>query len=60
MERIYYLKNMMSLFHFRNGEFVSPTITFVDGKFYDSTTGLELEEDQLEEAKQYQEIVQIN
>jgi len=42
---------------FRNGEFVSPTITSIDGKFYDSTTGLELEEVQLEEAKKYQEIV---
>ncbi len=29
---------------FRNGEYVSPTITSIDGKFYDSTTGLELTE----------------
>ena len=43
---------------FRNGEFVSPTITSIDGKFYDSTTGLELEENQIEEAKKYQEIVE--
>ena len=42
---------------FRNGEYVSPTITSKDGKFYDSTTGLELAENQLEEAKKYQEIV---
>ena len=28
---------------FRNGEYVSPTITSKDGKFYDSTTGLELD-----------------
>ena len=42
---------------FRNGEYVSPTITFTDGKFYDSTSGLELDESQLEEANKYQEIV---
>ncbi|WP_428910786.1 LTA synthase family protein [Niallia sp. Krafla_26] len=43
---------------FRNGDFVSPTITYVDGKFYDSQTGLLLSEDQLDEAKKYQEIVE--
>ena len=42
---------------FRNGEFVSPTITSTDGKFYDSTTGLELLPDRSEEAKQYQQSV---
>lgn len=42
---------------FRNGNFVSPTITHYDGKFYDSETGLELEEERMDEAKRYQEIV---
>ena len=37
---------------------MSPTITSIDGKFYDSTTGLELDENQIEEAKKYQEIVE--
>jgi lipoteichoic acid synthase len=48
-------ENHDELIPFRNGEFVSPTITFADGKFFDSTTGLELEAERLEEAKQYQE-----
>lgn len=43
---------------FRNGEFVSPAYTYVDGKFYNSSTGIELEEGQIEEAKKYQEIVE--
>lgn len=45
---------------FRNGEFVSPTITAIDGKYYDSVTGLQLtaeQEEQLEAAKQFKEIV---
>jgi lipoteichoic acid synthase len=42
---------------FRNGDFVSPTITSVDGKFYDSTTGMKLEQDKIEEAKKYQKSV---
>jgi len=48
----------IELVPFRNGEFVSPTITYVAGKFYDSKTGLLLEEDQLDEAKDYQKFVQ--
>lgn len=43
---------------FRNGNFVSPTITSVGGKFYNSATGMELEKDQLEQAKQYAESVE--
>ncbi|MEE3953612.1 LTA synthase family protein [Peribacillus frigoritolerans] len=43
---------------FRNADFVSPTITSVDGKFYDSNTGMLLEEDQLDKGKEYQEIVE--
>ncbi|WP_090749952.1 LTA synthase family protein [Mesobacillus persicus] len=44
---------------FRNGDFVSPTITFVDGNFYDSKTGRLLEEEaQIERAKKYQEIAE--
>lgn len=42
---------------FRNGDFVSPTITAVRDKYYDSTTGLELSQDKLDEAKKYHEIV---
>jgi lipoteichoic acid synthase len=42
---------------FRNGDFVSPTITSVDGKFYDSATGMKLERDKIEEAKNYQKSV---
>ena len=43
---------------FRNGDFVSPKITFSDGKFLDSITGFELDPSRLEEAKQYQEITE--
>lgn len=39
---------------FRNGDFVSSTITSIDGKLYDSSTGLELGVAQLEQAKTYQ------
>ncbi|WP_338469406.1 LTA synthase family protein [Niallia sp. XMNu-256] len=46
------------LIPFRNGEFVSPTITFADGKFFDSVTGLELDTERLEEAKQLQDSVE--
>ncbi|WP_428908238.1 LTA synthase family protein [Niallia sp. Krafla_26] len=40
---------------FRNGDFVSPSIIFSDGKFLDSNTGLELDPSRLDEAKQLQE-----
>ncbi|MDP4155331.1 MAG: glycerol phosphate lipoteichoic acid synthase, partial [Bacillota bacterium] len=43
---------------FRNGDFVSPAITAVDGKYYNTATGLELGEDQLAEAKKDQRIVE--
>lgn len=43
---------------FRNGDFVSPTITSVDGKFYDSTTGELLEEEKQVEADKYHQIVE--
>lgn len=46
------------LIPFRNGDFVSPTITSVDGKFYDSTTGELLDESLLEEAKLFRSIVE--
>lgn len=42
---------------FRNGDFVSPTITSVDGKFYDSRTGEPLDESMLEEANRFRSIV---
>lgn len=48
------------LIPFRNGEYVSPTITAIEGKYYDSVTGLQLtaeQEEQIETAKQFQEIV---
>ena len=50
--------NHIELVPFRNGEFVSPTITYVGDKYYDSETGLPLEEDKLDEAKNYQKFVQ--
>lgn len=43
---------------FRNGDYVSPTITSVGGHFYDSETGEILAEDQLDEAEKFQEIVE--
>lgn len=51
-------ENHDELIPFRNGDFVSPTITAVGGKFYDSVTGMPLEEDQIEEAKQLQDRVE--
>ncbi|WP_269153233.1 LTA synthase family protein [Neobacillus sedimentimangrovi] len=51
-------ENHDELIPFRNGDFVSPTITAVNGKFYDSVTGMPLEEDQLEQAKQLQDRVE--
>ncbi|MFJ5714096.1 LTA synthase family protein [Neobacillus sp. NPDC093127] len=39
------------LIPFRNGDFVSSTITSIDGKFYDSTTGMELGIDKLAKAE---------
>ncbi|WP_342041872.1 LTA synthase family protein [Bacillus sp. OTU2372] len=47
-----------SLVAFRNGDYVSPTIYSVDGKYYDSTTGLKLKSDKLPEAKKYKQLVQ--
>jgi len=46
-----------NLVPFRNGDYVSPTITAVGDKYYDTTTGLELPMDRLEEAKKYHEMV---
>lgn len=43
---------------FRNGDFVSPTITSVGDKYYDSKTGELLEEDMLQEAEKYRELAQ--
>lgn len=44
---------------FRNGNFVSPTVTSVNGKFYDSKTGLELQNDEkVEKGKIYQKITE--
>jgi lipoteichoic acid synthase len=43
---------------FRNGDYVSSTITSIDGKFYDSKTGLNLDESKNEEAKKDQKIVE--
>jgi len=47
-----------NLVPFRNGDYVSPTITAVGDKYYDTTTGLELPMDRLEEAKKYHEMVE--
>lgn len=46
------------LIPFRNGDFVSPTITSVDDKYYDSITGEPLDESKMEEAKLYRSIVE--
>ncbi|WP_223587948.1 LTA synthase family protein [Neobacillus bataviensis] len=46
------------LIPFRNGDFVSPTITSVDGKFYNSTNGMKINDEQIEEAKKDQKIVE--
>jgi lipoteichoic acid synthase len=46
-----------SLVPFRNGDFVSPTISSVGGKFYDSTTGELISEEQMDSANEYQEVV---
>lgn len=43
---------------FRNGDFVSPTITSAEGKYYDSSTGQLLAEDKLKEAKRLQEVAE--
>jgi lipoteichoic acid synthase len=40
---------------FRDGGFMSPTISSVNGKFYDSTTGMELDENRMEEATNLQQ-----
>ncbi len=41
---------------FRNGDFVSPTTSYINGKYYDSTTGTVIEE--TEEAKHQKEITE--
>ncbi|MEH7276766.1 glycerol phosphate lipoteichoic acid synthase, partial [Neobacillus vireti] len=46
------------LIPFRDGSFMSPTISAVDGKFYDSTTGLEIDQNRMEEAINLQGIVE--
>lgn len=43
---------------FRNGDYVSPTISSVEGKFYDSATGLLLAKEKEDEAKQFKEMVE--
>ncbi len=43
---------------FRNGDFVSPTVTAVDGDYYDTETGLPLDESKIEEANKYHEVVE--
>ncbi|WP_442598804.1 LTA synthase family protein [Neobacillus sp. D3-1R] len=43
---------------FRNGDYVSPTITYAKGNFYDSKTGLLLDENRLEEAHKLQKSVE--
>ncbi|ALC91804.1 glycerol phosphate lipoteichoic acid synthase [Bacillus sp. FJAT-18017] len=48
-------KDHDELIPFRNGDFVSPDITAIDGKYYDSRTGLKLDKDNLEKAKALRE-----
>ncbi|MGG1215375.1 LTA synthase family protein [Micromonospora provocatoris] len=62
-EYVHFGTDMLSEQHedlvpFRNGDFVSPIYTSVDGKFYDSKTGMLLDENRLKEAKEYQEIAE--
>jgi lipoteichoic acid synthase len=47
-----------NLVPFRNGDFVSSTITSVDDKYYDTTTGLELDNEKLEEAMKLHDSVE--
>lgn len=53
-------KQHSQLIPFRNGDFVSPSITSINGDFYDTATGQELGEDQekLAEANKDQQIVE--
>lgn len=53
-------KQHSQLIPFRNGDFVSPTITSVNGVFYDSTTGQQLgdDKDKMAEANKDQQIVE--
>ncbi len=62
-EYMHFGKDLLSQDHdglvpFRNGDFVSPEITSVDGDFFDSKTGLPLPEEKMETAKQYHANVQ--
>lgn len=43
---------------FRNGDYVSSTITSINDKFYDSKTGMELAKDKIEEANKMKESVE--
>jgi lipoteichoic acid synthase len=45
------------LIPFRNGDFVSSKYTLADGKYYDTTTGEFIDEDQIDEAKKFQDMV---
>jgi len=54
-------ENRQQIVPFRNSDFVSPKIYGVDGKFYDKSTGLQIDETQpdlLEEAKTLEAIVE--
>jgi len=42
---------------FRNGDFVSPTIYSINDRYYDATTGLQLDDSQLDLAKEYKKEV---
>lgn len=48
-----------SVVPFRNGDYVSPTYTSVDGKYYDSTTGLLIDESKLDEALEFSKNVEM-
>ncbi|WP_019156810.1 LTA synthase family protein [Robertmurraya massiliosenegalensis] len=45
------------LIPFRNGDFVSPTVTYTGGKFYDSLTGIEIED--YKELSRFKEIAEM-
>lgn len=51
-------KEHNELIPFRNGDFVSPTIYSIDDKLYDATTGLPLDDSQLEKANEFKKEVE--
>lgn len=51
-------KDHKTVVPFRNGDFVSPEVTFVDGKYYDTLSGELVEDEQA--IKKYEELQQLS